>query len=86
MQTKPLNDYLIEKASGDKVYFESEKLMSSLIHAGASAEVAEQILEAVGMIMFDGINTKTIYHKAYDILRKLENRTAVNYRLKQAIS
>jgi len=85
MHTKALNDYLIEKASGDKVYFESEKLLSSLKRSGASDETAETILTAVGMIMHDGISTKVIYNKAYDILRKQETKIAVNYRLKQAV-
>nr|WP_321410597.1 restriction endonuclease [uncultured Carboxylicivirga sp.] len=86
MHTKPLNDFLIQKASGDQVYFESEKLLSSLMRSGASDEVAQNILNAVGMIMHDGISTKEIYNKAYDILRKQEKKTAVNYRLKQAVS
>ncbi|MBS2097650.1 restriction endonuclease [Carboxylicivirga linearis] len=85
MHTKRLNDFLIEKASGDKVYFESEKLLSSLKRSGASDEIAETILTAVGMIMHDGISTKVIYNKAYEILRKQETKIAVNYRLKQAV-
>lgn len=86
MQTKSLNDFLIEKASGDKVYFESDKLISSLIRSGASDELAQQILNAVGMIMHDGILTKTIYKKAYEILKRQEKKIAVNYRLKQAVA
>nr|WP_319398083.1 restriction endonuclease [uncultured Carboxylicivirga sp.] len=86
MSAKPLDDYLIEKASGDKEYFESDKLLRSLTRSGASDEVAQDILNAVGIIMHDGILTKTIYRKAYEILRKQEKKTAVNYRLKQAVS
>lgn len=86
MHTKPLNDFLIEKASGDKVFFDSDKLISSLIRSGASEEVAQQILNAVGMIMHDGILTRTIYNKAYEILKRQEKKIAVNYRLKQAVS
>ncbi len=86
MHTKPLNDFLVEKASGDKVYFDSHKLVSSLIRSGASNELAQQILNAVGMIMHDGILTKTIYRKAYQILKRQERKIAVNYRLKQAVA
>lgn len=85
MQNKPLGDFLIRKASGEEVYFEENKLIESLIHSGASEQVAQNILNAVGMELYDGILTSKIYHKAYEILQKLERRTAVNYRLKQAV-
>ncbi len=85
MQNKPLSDFLIQKASGEEVYFEENKLIESLIRSGASEEVAQNILNAIGMELHDGILTSKIYQKAYDILQKQERRTAVNYRLKQAV-
>ncbi len=85
MQTKPLSDYLIEKASGEKVYFESDKLVNSLIRSGAGEELANQILQAISLELHDGMLTRDIYRKAYQILQKQERKTAVNYRLKQAV-
>ncbi len=85
MHTKPLSDYLIQKASGDKVYFNDKKLMESLIRSGATEAVAHQILHAIGLELYDGMLTRDIYARAYRILQKQERKTAVNYRLKQAV-
>jgi len=85
MHTKPLSDYLVLKASGDKVYFDSSKLLSSLVRSGATDTLAKQILHAIGLELYDGIPTQDIYNKAYAILQKQERKTAVNYRLKQAV-
>ncbi|WP_430812712.1 MULTISPECIES: restriction endonuclease [unclassified Carboxylicivirga] len=85
MHTKTLSNYLIQKASGESVYFDSDKLLDSLIRSGASEEMANHILKAVGMELHDGMLTHDIYRKAYEILKKQESKTAVNYRLKQAV-
>ena len=85
MHTKPLSDYLIQKASGDKTYFNSTKLIESLIRSGATEALAHQILQTIGLELYDGISTNDIYTKAYRILQKQERKTAVNYRLKQAV-
>ena len=85
MQTKPLNDYLIQKASGESVYFDSNKLIQSLVRSGANEEMAQKILQAVGVELYDGMLTSKIYSKAYDILRRQELKTAANYRLKHAV-
>lgn len=86
MHTKPLSDYLIQKASGEKVYFDGQKLIDSLKRSGASDELARQILQAIGMELHDGMLTSDIYQKAYQILQKQARKTAVNYRLKQAVN
>ncbi len=85
MHTKSLSEYLIRKASGEQVYFESRKLVESLIRSGATEELANQILQAIGLELHDGMLTRDIYTKAYRILQKQERKTAVNYRLKQAV-
>lgn len=85
MHSKPLSDYLIRKASGEEVFFDENKLVESLVRSGATESVAHNIMHAIGMELYDGILTSKIYQKAYDILRKQERRTAVNYRLKQAV-
>ncbi|MCU4177334.1 restriction endonuclease [Carboxylicivirga sp. N1Y90] len=85
MQTKPISDYLIQKASGETVYFDSNKLIESLVRSGANEAVAQQILQAVGVELHDGMLTSKIYTKAYEILQRHERKSAVNYRLKQAV-
>ena len=85
MHTKPLSEYLILKASGEKVYFDDQKLIDSLMRSGATEELARQILQAIGLELHDGMLTSNIYNKAYQILRKQARKTAVNYRLKQAV-
>jgi hypothetical protein len=85
MHKKPLDNYLIEKASGEKVYFDGQKLVDSLVRSGASEALAEQILHAIGMELHDGMQTSIIYQRAYQILQQQERKTAVNYRLKQAV-
>jgi hypothetical protein len=85
MHTKPVSDYLIKKASGEQVYFEGNKLVESLIRSGAKETLARQISQAISLELFDGITTSAIYSKAYQLLLKQESKTAINYRLKQAI-
>jgi hypothetical protein len=85
MHTKALSNYLIQKASGERVYFDGQKLIDSLMRSGASEVLAKQILQAISLDLYDGILTSDIYTKAYRILQKQERKTAVNYRLKQAV-
>ncbi|MCG8580297.1 MAG: restriction endonuclease [Bacteroidales bacterium] len=85
MHTKSLSNYLIQKASGEQVYFESHKLVDSLVRSGASEAMANQILQAISLELHDGMLTSDIYTKAYRMLQKQERKTAVNYRLKQAV-
>jgi len=85
MHTKSLSNYLIKKASGEQVYFDSSKLVDSLMRSGANEEIAQQILQAISLELHDGMLTSDIYTKAYRILQKQERKTAVNYRLKQAV-
>ncbi|MCU4155617.1 restriction endonuclease [Carboxylicivirga sp. A043] len=85
MHTKSLSNYLIQKASGEQVYFEGHKLVDSLVRSGASEPLAKQILQAISLELHDGMLTRDIYTKAYRMLQKQERKTAVNYRLKQAV-
>lgn len=85
MHTKALSNYLIRKASGDQVYFDGQKLINSLVNSGSSVDLAEQILKAIGLELHDGMLTRDIYNKAYQILQKQEKKIALNYRLKQAV-
>lgn len=73
------------KASGELVTFDEKKLNHSLIRAGADAKVALQILQAITELLYDGISTREIYRKAFDMLRSYRRPVAAKYKLKNAI-
>ncbi len=76
---------IITKASGEKVPFESAKLINSLLRAGAPKEQAENILYKVNQKLFDGISTKKIYSIAFNLLKKKSIPLADRYKLKKGI-
>lgn len=80
-----MNDLIVTKASGEEVRFSIGKLLQSLQRSGASAQLAEQVLEELEPLLYRGITTKKIYRYAYKILKKLSKPTAARYSLKQGI-
>ncbi len=78
-------EIIIEKASGEHEAFSASKLKRSLRRSGASAAVAENVLEKVEGQLETGMTTKTIYNLAYSMLRKTDRPTASRYDLKRAI-
>ncbi|MGB5386035.1 MAG: ATP cone domain-containing protein [Eudoraea sp.] len=78
-------DFLIVKASGDKVLFSEEKLRSSLKRSGADDKIISQILTLVKDELYDGITTKELYNRAYSFLRRNKPVLASKYKLKKAI-
>lgn len=75
----------ITKASGEEVPFSEEKLRSSLERSGATEAQVEKVVGEVHDLLYDGISTRKIYRKAYDILRKKSRPHAARYKLKKAI-
>jgi len=78
-------DFLIVKASGDKVLFSEEKLRSSLKRSGAGDKLINQILTLVKEELYDGITTREVYNRAYSFLRRNKPVFASKYKLKKAI-
>jgi len=76
---------IIIKASGEKAVFSATKLRHSLERSGAGKQVVGQILSEVQAFLHDGITTKEIYKKAFDLLRKNSRPVAARYKLKKAI-
>jgi hypothetical protein len=76
---------LITKASGRQEAFDAEKLRRSLVKAGASERLIEQILDEVLPQLYPGMPTKKIYRLAFTRLRKATKPSAARYKLKQAI-
>ena len=59
----------ITKASGEKEPFEKSKLHQSMLRAGASAILANQIVQEVEKSLTDGMSTKLIYKRAHKLIQ-----------------
>lgn len=75
----------VVKYSGDTVDFNSDKLLKSLLKAGANPEQAQQIISTINTRLFDGMATKQIYKMAFALLKKNSNAHAARYNLREAI-
>lgn len=76
---------LVKKASGEEQPFRVEKLESSLRNAGAGDEVIKQILADIVDWIYTGVTTKKIYNRAFQLLKRLRNVSAIRYKLKQSM-
>lgn len=76
---------LITKASGEKAFFDEDKLRHSLSKAGAEDFQVNEIISELVKELYDGISTKRIYHLAFDRLKNRSKHLAARYHLKQAI-
>lgn len=73
------------KQSGEIVFFDKEKLRSSLQHSGAKKEKIDEILETISAEIYDGMPTRKIYKLAFQLLKKSSKAHAARYNLKSAI-
>ncbi len=76
---------LIAKADGEQEPFNPEKLVSSLMRAGAEQSLARDISRGVESILYGGITTQEIYRHAFAKLREARRGAAARYSLKRAI-
>lgn len=75
----------VTKISGDRELFSEIKLRRSLKRVGASSRAIDQIVAAIKKELFDGISTKEIYKRAFEMLRREGAFFAARYNLKKAI-
>src|SRR4051812_13447102 len=75
----------IVKANGQHEAFDDEKLRFSLIHSGASADAAEEVIKHVVREVKDGSTTHEIYHHAFSVLAGLNKKVARSYSLRRAV-
>ncbi len=75
----------VEKASGDLVPFDIEKLRTSLYKTGANDATIDDILVQIKSDLFEGMTTKEIYKRAFGLLKKRSRVSAAKYKLKRAI-
>lgn len=75
----------IAKADGTQEPYNPEKLVSSLMRAGAEQQLARDISRAVESELYAGITTQEIYRHAFAKLRESRRGAAARYSLKRAI-
>lgn len=75
----------IIKNSGELVDFDSIKLSASLTKSGASKGAVDTILNQIEKELYEGITSKTIYKKAFSLLKKQSNSHAARYNLRSAL-
>jgi hypothetical protein len=75
----------ITKASGEKQSFSPEKLRQSLIRAGASVDLVNDVVLKIEAVLTEGMSTKSIYAEAHRLLRETLPPAAGRYHLKSGI-
>jgi hypothetical protein len=78
-------DVLVQKASGEAEPYSIQKLRNSLFNSGANHDEVEQITDEITNWIFNGITTREIYSRAYNLLQQKRNHLASRYKLKKAI-
>jgi len=73
------------KATGEIEPFSEEKVISSLLRAGASRQLAENIIAQTKPTLYQNIPTFEIYSTVMKILKKEQRPIAEKYNLKKAI-
>jgi hypothetical protein len=75
----------VRKQSGELEAFQIAKLEKSLHNAGATQDIIQIILVEIEKYIYEGIETRLIYQRAFSILEKYKISLSVRYKLKQAI-
>ena len=76
---------LVAKADGTEEPFNPEKLVASLMRAGAEHGLARDIARAVEAPLVSGTTTHEIYRRAFAKLRDARRGVAARYSLKRAL-
>ncbi len=79
------NSTVVVKNTGEKDFFNVEKLKTALRRSGATETEVNLVEQEVLKQLYNGISTKKIYRIAYNLLRNKSKRTAGRYRLKNAV-
>jgi hypothetical protein len=79
------SDLVITKASGESEMFSAEKLRGSLMRSGADIDVVEEIVREISSWIVEGVTTRMIYDRAFQLLRKMTIGNAARYKLKKAM-
>ena len=77
---------LIKKQNGELEQFDPMKLEASLLRAGASKKLTEEIVEDIVGWLKKGATTRQIYRRAFSLLKNNQRSLAAKYSLKHAIA
>ncbi|APS39350.1 restriction endonuclease [Salegentibacter sp. T436] len=80
-----ISNLKIIKASGEKAKFSIDRVAESLRRSGANEELIQKTLEKLKTELYEGITTKEIYNRAFNLLKKDNKTSASKYKLKTAI-
>lgn len=75
----------ITKASGEQADYDRSKLIQSLQRSGASDASIDQVVTELESELIDGVSTRKIYRKAFQLLRRTDIGAASQYNLKSAV-
>src|SRR5690554_3485725 len=78
-------DIWVQKATGESEPFSVEKLIHSLERSGASHEETDEIASDITKWLYDGITTRQIYSRSFELLKQKRANLASRYKLKKAI-
>lgn len=76
---------LIIKQDGEKEFFDTEKLRTSLKNSRASDKNVEDVIKIIEKELKDSMTTSEIYKLAFSYLKKIEKPIAARYSLKRAV-
>lgn len=77
---------LVKKADGRKEEFSPGKILNTCMRAGLSRKAAENIVRKVEARLFNGIRTHDIYEMVLKELERIEDRSSMVFRLREAVS
>lgn len=80
-----MQDFYVTKADGTSEVFREEKLIASLRRAGATEDIANNILTEVLERFPSGVSTTEIYKTAFRELRRHNRPIAARYSLRRAL-
>lgn len=76
---------MVRKASGGLEPFAPEKLLQSLLSAGADQQMANEILQDIESWLYEEVSTREIYARALSTLGHRMKAAAGRYRMKDAL-
>jgi len=80
-----MNSKYVVKANGESVKYDSRKIIDALIRSGSSMDQAQVIADTIEIELEDNSSTKSIFNKAFGLLKKNSKAAAGRFNLKKAI-
>lgn len=78
-----ISEIMITKRDGSLALFNKDKLEASLLRAGANEDQIQAVVSQLEGQIVDGITTKKLYKRAFELLNAVSVAHASRYRVKQ---